>query len=165
MLRRLRMGHIIGGICIAFSWLVLHISRSFPKATTGSNELTGPSFYPNLLSYALIVCGIVQLIEGFRSDEPGISFDWKGYWSLIRQPGPLNIFSIIALVVFFILFLESLGFLICSYIILFMLMWRFDVPPIKNAILSGIFLLLVYLIFGKLFIIYLPSGVLDYLGF
>jgi hypothetical protein len=61
--------------------------------------------------------------------------------------------------------METLGFVLCCYFILFMLMWRFGVPVIRNLIYSGVFLSLVYLIFGKLFIIYLPSGVLDYVGF
>jgi putative tricarboxylic transport membrane protein len=164
-LKRLQTGHIVGGVCIALSLVVLHVSRSFPKATTGSNELTGPSFYPNLLSYALIICGILQVIAGFRSQEDGFSLEWKRFWHIFRQSGPINILCIIALVLFFILFMETLGFVLCCYFILFMLMWRFGVPVIRNLIYSGVFLSLVYLIFGKLFIIYLPSGVLDYVGF
>ena len=164
-MKRLQTGHIVGGVCIAVSLVVLHVSRSFPKATTGSNELTGPSFYPNLLSYALVICGILQIIEGFRSQEAGYSLEWKRCWQILRQTGPVNILCIIALVVFFILFMETLGFVPCAYLILFALMWRFGVPLIRNLVYSGVFLSLVYLIFGKLFIIYLPSGVLDYIGF
>jgi hypothetical protein len=48
---------------------------------------------------------------------------------------------------------------------LFILMWRFGVPLLKNMVYSVIFVFLLNAIFGKLFTIYLPSGILDYLGF
>ena len=83
----------------------------------------------------------------------------------LRNPGVLNIFIIIVLILFFILLMEVLGFLICCYLMLFILMWRFGVPLLKNIGYSAGFVAMIYLIFGKLFTIYLPSGIFDYIEF
>lgn len=87
------------------------------------------------------------------------------FWDSITKPGPLNILLTIALILFFIFLMETLGFMVCSYVMLFILMGRFGVPLFKNIVYSAIFVLLLNVIFAKLFTIYLPSGVLDYLGF
>ena len=76
-----------------------------------------------------------------------------------------NIFFIIALILFFIFFMEALGFMVTAYFIIFILLWRFGVPLARNLAYSAGFVILLYLIFGKLFTIYLPSGILDYLEF
>jgi putative tricarboxylic transport membrane protein len=77
----------------------------------------------------------------------------------------LNIFITIALILCFILFMEILGFIVCSYMVLFVLMWRFGVTLFRNILYSAVFVLLLKVIFEKIFTIYLPSGILDYLGF
>jgi putative tricarboxylic transport membrane protein len=164
-LRKLNQDHIIGIVCIILSIIILSTTRSFPKATTGFSDLSGPSFYPNVLAFLFLFCGLYQIISGLRKQEVSNVIDLSSSWNAISKPGSLNIFVTIALILCFILFMEPLGFIVCSYMILFILMWRFGVPLLKNAIYSAIFVLLLNAIFGKLFTIYLPSGVLDYLGF
>lgn len=164
-MKRLNAQSIIGLICVAVSLTILWISHSFPKATTGASDLTGPSFYPNVLALVFIFCGVCELINGFRSDDKSIALNLTGFRDAIRNPGVLNVFIIIVLILCFILFMEVLGFFICSYLMLFILMWRFGVPFLKNVAYSAAFVVMIYLIFGKLFTIYLPSGILDYIEF
>ena len=156
---------MIGAVCIILAVVILVTTRSFPKATTGASDLTGPSFYPNLLAYVFIICGLYEIIGGFRKQEGRKPFDFTRFWDSISKPGPLNILLTISLILFFIFLMEALGFMVCSYIILFILMWRFGVPLFKNIVYSAIFVLLLNVIFAKIFTIYLPSGVLDYLDF
>jgi putative tricarboxylic transport membrane protein len=163
-LKKLNQDHIIGAVCIILAVVILVTTRSFPKATTGASDLTGPSFYPNLLAYLFIICGLYEIIGGFRKQEGRKPFDLTHFWDSIRKPGPLNILLTIALILFFIFLMEALGFMVCSYIILFILMWRFGVPLFRNIVYSAIFVLLLNVIFAKIFTIYLPSGILDYLG-
>jgi len=164
-LKKLNQDHIVGFVCIILSIVILSITRSFPKASTGASELTGPSFYPNLLAYVFIFCGLYEIINGFRKQEGRKPLDLTYFWDSISKPGPSNIFVTIALILCFILFMETLGFMVCSYMVLFILMWRFGIPLLKNILYSAIFLFLLNVIFGKIFTIYLPSGILDYLGF
>lgn len=163
-MKRLNQDHIIGIVCIILAVVILVTTRSFPKATSGASDLSGPSFYPNLLAYVFIICGLLEIIGGFRKQAGRKPFDLTHFWDSITRPGPLNILLTIALILFFIFFMEVLGFIVSSYVTLFILMWRFGVPLFKNIVYSAIFVLLLNVIFAKIFMIYLPSGVLDYAG-
>ena len=164
-MKRLNAEHIIGLIAIALALTIFWLGRSFPKATTGASDLTGPAFYPNVLAFVFIFCGVLEIITGFRGSEDKVTPNFSGLLDGFRNPGVVNIFIIIVLILFFILLMEVLGFFICSYLMLFILMWRFGVPFLKNIGYSAGFVAMIYLIFGKLFTIYLPSGILDYLEF
>jgi len=118
-----------------------------------------------LLAVVFLFCGSCEIINGFSKQEGRKPVDFVFFWNSINKPGPLNIFITIALILCFILFMETLGFIVCSYVVLFILMWRFGIPLLKNIVYSAIFVLLLNAIFGKLFTIYLPSGILDYLDF
>ena len=164
-MKKLNQDHIIGLVCIIISIVIISVTRSFPKATTGFSDLSGPSFYPNLLALLFTFCGLYEITSGFRKREGREPLDLPYFWNSIRKPGPLNILITIALILCFILFMENLGFIVCSYLILFILMWRFGVPLLRNIVYSAILVFLLNAIFGKLFTIYLPSGILDYLVF
>jgi hypothetical protein len=163
-LKRLNQDHIIGFACLFVSATILYLTRSFPKVRTGASELTGPSFYPNLLAILFILCGIYEIVYGFKEVEGRNAIGLGNFLKGIRNPGFLNIFLMFILTVFFILFLNLLGFIICSYVFLFVLMWRFGVPLLKNILYSILYVLFLLFVFGKMFAIYLPSGVLDFLG-
>ena len=161
---KMNTDHIIGIICLLVSAVMLYVSRSFPTATTGASNLTGPSFYPNLLALVFALCGIGEIIAGFRHAEKRKTLDLTRLTGTLRDPGFLNVILIIVLIIGFMLLVELLGFIICSYLIVFILMWRFGVNWIRNTLYSVILVALIYLLFGKLFKIYLPSGVLGYFG-
>jgi hypothetical protein len=161
---KMNTDHIIGITCLLVSAVMLYVSRSFPTATTGASNLTGPSFYPNLLALVFGLCGIGEIINGFRHAEKPKTLDLKRLIGTLQNPGFLNVILIIILIIGFMLLMEILGFIICSYLMVFILMWRFGVNWIRNTLYSVILVTLIYLLFGKLFKIYLPSGVLGYFG-
>jgi len=163
-LRRLNQDHLIGLACLFVSAVVVYLTSAFPKASTGASDLTGPSFYPNLLAILLILCGIYEVVYGFKEVEGREAIGLTRLLKGMRHAGFLNISLIIFLTVLFILFMNGLGFIICSYVFLFILMWRFGVPLLKNIFYSILYVLFLLLVFGKIFAIYLPSGVLDFLG-
>ncbi len=163
-MKRINLEHIIGCFCIALSIVVLIITRTFPSKTTGGSDLSGPSFYPNLLSFIFILCGVFQIITGYKSQKHQNPIGIINIWATVGKPGSINIFFIIGLILFFILLMESLGFILCAFVISFLLMWRFGVSIIKNILSSVLLVFLLVAIFGKIFTIYLPSGVLEYIG-
>lgn len=116
------------------------------------------------MAILFMICGIYEIVDGFKKVEGRRPFGLARFIGSIRNPGSLNILIIIGLTVFFILFMNLLGFIICSYVFLFILMWRFGVPLIRNIFYSIIYVLFLLFVFGKIFAIYLPSGVLDFLG-
>jgi hypothetical protein len=163
-LKRLNQDHIIGFACLFVSATILYLTRAFPKVSTGASDLTGPSFYPNLMAILFMICGIYEIVYGFKEVEGRNAIGLGSFLKGIRNPGFLNIFLIVLLTVFFILFMDLLGFIICSYVFLFTLMWRFGVPLVRNIFYSILYVLFLLFVFGKMFAIYLPSGVLDFLG-
>ena len=144
--------------------LMLYVSRSFPKASTGASDLTGPSFYPTLLAILFVICGVSELIVGFKNNEDSRHLSTDGISKTFKQAGFYNALLVILLIVGFILLMEIIGFIVCTYLIVLILLKRFEVSWISSLIYAGVLVAVVYLIFGKLFTIYLPSGVLDYIG-
>jgi hypothetical protein len=161
----LRQEYIIGLFCLIFSSIILITTRSFPAGVEGAGYLAGPSFYPNLLAIIFTLCGIYEISKGIKKQLGTGSTDPVLHLKSIMAPGPLNIILIIISNLFFIFFMERVGFHISSFIITFALMWRFGVSIVKNIIYSSIFLFLLFIIFGRLFRISLPYGLLELVGF
>jgi hypothetical protein len=163
-MNRLNRDHVIGILSIALGVAIRLVAHTFPKATTGASDLTGPAFYPKLLALVFIGCGIAEILSGMKKETTAPRLKLRTFWATMTQPGPLNILIITGLVLGFIFFLETLGFIVYAYLTLFILMWRFRVPLLKNIAYSAVLVIILMFIFGKIFKIYLPSGVLDYLG-
>ena len=156
--------HLIGLTCMGTGAGVYLISRTFPKAATGANELTGPAFFPTLLALGIFLCGLAELINGFRASFNPEELNWKNAGKVLGRAETQNVLLIILLIIGYIYSMEFLGFLVATGALLLILMWRFKVPLLKNLIFTAFFLLVLYLLFGKLFTIYLPSGILEYVG-
>jgi putative tricarboxylic transport membrane protein len=161
---KLNRDHAIGLVCIALGIAIYLVARTFPKATTGSSDLTGPSFYPMLLALVFLVCGGLEVASGIRKRAELAAIDVGDFLHSLKQPGPQNILIVTGLVFGFIVLLETLGFVVCSYVTLFILMWRFGVPWLRNLIYSAVFVVVLLFVFGKVFKISLPSGILSYIG-
>lgn len=162
-MKKLHQEHIIGIICLLISAIVLFLTRSFPKGQKNVN-ITGPAFFPNLLAIVFILCGIYELVIGFLQKEGNIHLDRRRIRATLKESQTINVVLIIGLLLFFILFFEKIGFVICAFIFVFILMARLGVPLVKNFLYTVIFIAVILLIFGKLFSISFPSGLLEYVG-
>ena len=67
-------------------------------------------------------------------------------------------------ILFFIYALESVGFLVTTFLAIGALMWRFGVPWKRNLFYSAVLVTALYLVFGKLFSVDLPTGILERLA-
>jgi hypothetical protein len=162
--KRIHPDHLIGLACIILAATIYWISDGFPKLTTGASDLTGPSFYPRILALVLVPCGVLQIISGFKHTAAGQGLNYARLREGWSGPGVGNILIVCGLVLFFIYTLEYLGFFIATPVVLISLMWRFGVPWKRNLLYSLVLVVVIYLIFGKLFTIYLPTGILEHLG-
>ena len=105
-----------------------------------------------------------EIILGFLQDTGQLDINLKHLWTGLKTPQVINVILIIVLLLFFIFFFERLGFIVCTSIVLFILMYRLGVPLLKDVVYTVIFVTIILLIFGRLFSISLPSGVLEYIG-
>lgn len=163
MKKQLNQEHLVGIVCLMIALFVLLITPSFPKGQANMN-MTGPAFFPNVLAYILILCGIYEIIIGFFQEPGRIDMNFAHLWAGLRSPQIVNVLLIVLSLIFFILFFERLGFVVCTFLILFLIMSRLGVPLLKNLVYTICFVVMILVIFGRLFSISLPSGVLEYIG-
>jgi hypothetical protein len=162
---RFNKEYAIGLVCIAVATTVLLITPSFPEGQADVN-LTGPAFFPNIISYFLIIFGVIQLITGFSiairvtNATPGVGAD-----QVVEQKLPLKrIFLFLGLIFGFVLFFEPLGFFITTFTFLVLLMRLFELDFLRCMLYGALFTVVIYLMFGVLFTIGLPAGILGFLG-
>lgn len=158
MKNKFNQEHIIGIVCILVGALVLYLTRHFPSGK-GNVGISGPAFFPNLLAILLLILGAVEAVTGTFS-KTGDYTTIQEIWTLMKKPEFLNLILLAALFLFFIFFVEILGFVITTTVFLLAVMWRLGVPLIRNALYSAVFLLVIIVIFDKIFTVSLPSGVL-----
>ena len=163
MKKQFNQEHIIGAICAMLGVITLYLTSSFPEGQSNVN-ITGPAFFPNVLAIIFIACGIYETSLGFFQEKGRIDVNLSHLWNSVKSPQVINAILIVVLLVFFIVFFERLGFVLCTSIVLFVLMHRLGVPLLKNAAYTVTFIATILVIFGRLFSISLPSGVLESLG-
>jgi len=152
--------HIVGLVCLAIAAAALAITPGFPEGQVGVN-LTGPAFFPNVLAYLLIILGVLQGIAGFRlaASPAGAARTTRMDPAVLKR-----VLAFLALVFSFVFLFEPLGYFPTTFIFLFLLMMLFGVKPLKSALFSTLYVAVIYLLFGQLFTIGLPSGILAILG-
>ena len=141
----MRVHDCILGLLIILSGLAIcYVAIDYPDQNDGK---PGPWLFPVVLSLIFAICGLILFIKGF--------FDKS-----ISKKGVFNIFSIFVLVIFYINFSETLGFLICMEIVLLSLMLLLKTKFIKALIVSVFACITIYLIFSKGLLVPLPEGIL-----
>lgn len=153
--------HVVGLVCLAVAAAVLLITPGFPEGQEGLN-LTGPAFFPNVMACLLILLGAAQLASGVRRARAGGGAD-------SAETGPAQgslrrMIEFFALIAGFVVLFEPLGFLLTTLVFLFLLMLLFGMPAAKSALFSALYTAVIYLLFGQLFMIGLPAGILSFLG-
>jgi hypothetical protein len=153
--------HIVGLVCIAIAVAVLMVTPGFPSGQ-GDGNWTGPSFFPNVLAVIYLLLGLYQVFFGFLIQS-------KKAASTAETGNRIDPVSLKKTVLFLLLlagyigFFEVLGFIVTSLAFLILFMTILGVPPLKSFLYSTVFVLVIYLLFGKLFTIGLPSGILGFL--
>jgi putative tricarboxylic transport membrane protein len=150
--------HIIGVLCIAIGAVVLGLTKSFPGGTAAA-EISGPAFFPNTLSYILILMGIYEILHGmYGKSEKFHSF--AAIWAGMKTREFANLVIICFALLVYILTVEIIGFFTISALYLYVVLWRLGVKPVKNLISTILFLIVIYLVFTIIFAVTLPSGIL-----
>ncbi len=158
---KINRDHIVGLICIAIAGAVLAITPSFPAGQAGVN-LTGPAFFPNVLAIIYILFGAGELIVGFRAPRGTVSAGQAT--SGAAKPSIRKFLEFVGLLVAFAALFQPLGFIVATLFFLFLLMLLLGVKPLKSVLFSLVYTGLIFLLFGKLFTIGLPVGILSILG-
>jgi putative tricarboxylic transport membrane protein len=148
---------ITGLIIIVFSVLVLLVASTY-RGLPGVPY--GPGLFPSLIAWCLLLGGGVLVFQGL----PRLKVGWLFLDPWAKAPrtyGTLG--AIFSALLFYILFSETIGFLITAVAILFPLMlWTRGATYWRSSLIISIFFsLIIYFVFGWMLRVPLPRGLLD----
>jgi putative tricarboxylic transport membrane protein len=137
------------GIIIFGLVVVVHV-QSYPSMR---DNMPGPALFPTVLGSLLIIAGAVQIPRGIKSRAPLVTVLPE-----FTARGICNMAAVILGVIFYIYASDTLGFLLTSFCVMFVLMMMLKGKPLPSALVAAGAALCAYLIFNKMLLVPLPSG-------
>ena len=140
------------------SFFVFWISKSFPPSKTG----IGVSTFPKLLAGLLIIFSIIIIIQALKNS----SFSKKEPIFKEFKKGHKLIIAVIIILIIYIQTLEVLGFILSSFLLLITLMFIFgERRKIILLLVPLLFSVVLYLVFSKMAMVFLPEGIIENIFF
>jgi putative tricarboxylic transport membrane protein len=151
--------YIGAGGFIALGVFIWVLSFQFPVLAGGH---PGPSLFPRVLGTLFIFFSLIVILEGRRKSKtpPPPAADEEGNVIIIREKNYFNSVFVIILIAAFIALAPHLGFIITGGAVLFILMWKLHVKPLKSLIISAFVICFMYFLFAKILRVPLPQGFL-----
>ncbi len=154
---------IFGLLLLALGATVLIMVQSFPKIP---GQQVGPALFPGLIAIGICIGGLILLVRGVRGARQrlreGKAAAWFSADDWVRSPRHLLAFAVlIASVIFYMLASQTLGFLVCSVLVLTALFCCLQVPVGRAVSIAIIVSLLIHFAFYKLLRVPLPWGILQ----
>jgi hypothetical protein len=146
-----KVEHGVAAFCILLGSMMLLLVKNFPQFQTGNEGFTGPGFFPVVIGVLLLAAGVGEIFEARKSDRL-ITF------RIANKAGFINICAVILGILCYILTLNILGFIVATFSFSFGLMLLLKVRVVSGLGLSFFLVILLVLIFGKLFHLPLPAG-------
>lgn len=139
---------VIGVVCIALGIAVYIAANGLQKVKLG----IGPGGFPRFIAVVLMLLGAVQTIMALASgvNAPKLTLD-------IRAAGLFA--AAVVLAVAYVLLVEKLGFLLLTPFLLAAYMFLYgERSLLKMAVIACITTACIWLLFTKVFMIFLPVG-------
>lgn len=151
--------HVIGVVCVAIGVVTLLLTRDFPVGQ-GNVNLTGPAFFPNIVAIVLLTTGVIQIFVGCvnAADRPAITP--AAIRSVLARREAVTVMLTILLIALYVLVMKRIGFFVSTFAVLILMMVRLGAGWIRALIATVVLLAVLYLVFGRLFYVSLPQGVL-----
>ncbi|GHV36859.1 permease [Synergistales bacterium] len=154
----MRFNNMVIGIAAILSGAFIFIySQSFPDLGDGR---PGASLFPMILSALLVIVGLVQIPSGVKNAKNGETL-------VTRLPefnlhGFCNFLVVVMCVLFYIYASDFLGFIITSFLIMFVLTLTLRARVAVSIAVSLGATLCVYLMFNKMLMVPLPVGLFSF---
>jgi putative tricarboxylic transport membrane protein len=117
----------------------------------------GPSLFPRIVGTLMAAFGLLVAVQGFRARDVTDEVAWR---RLHRSVGFVNALFVLGGVLAYLLLVERLGFLVMGAVVIFVLMWRLEVRPLRALVVAIVFNTLVHFLFAKILRVPLPLGIL-----
>jgi putative tricarboxylic transport membrane protein len=145
---------VVGAGFVFAGALIIAGTAGYPSLDGGH---PGPSLFPRILGALMAAFGGLVSVKGLRSQDASEDVDLL---HLYRNPSFINAMFVLAGVTAYILFVEKLGFLLMGALLLFVVMWRLKVHPLKALIVAVVFNTVVDFLFAKIMRVPLALGLL-----
>jgi putative tricarboxylic transport membrane protein len=150
---------VIGIFFVLFGGLLFYVTRDFPPMP---GQAYGPDLFPRIIGAGMIFAGALLTAKGLRERREGAA--WAAPLEWMHHPRAVsNFVLVIAVLVFYILLSERLGFLVTGFLCLFaLLVWLRGFNTWASS--AGIALasvLVIQTFFGNLLRVPLPWGMLQ----
>lgn len=145
---------VVGAGFVGAGALIFAATLNYPSLETGH---PGPSLFPRILAVLMAVFGGLLSVQGIRSRDATEEVAWL---HLHRNTAFLNALFVLGGVLAYIFLAEPLGFLVMGSLVIFVIMWRLQVSPLKALVVAILFSNGVYFLFAKILRVPLPTGLL-----
>ncbi|MEY2953749.1 MAG: hypothetical protein RLZZ401_1836 [Pseudomonadota bacterium] len=146
---------LFGLFLLLLGTAVLVMVQGYPRIP---GQQVGPALFPGLIAVGLCVGGLILLVRGWQARQAQAWFtlqDWA------RSPRHLLGFGVtVGSVLFYMLWSQQLGFLVCAGLILTVLFRVLGVPWARALVTAVVAALMIHLAFYKLLRVPLPWGLL-----
>jgi putative tricarboxylic transport membrane protein len=145
---------LIGGCLVALAVAILVHIQAYPLIP---GQQYGPALFPGVVAAGLGTCGLLLVRRGVRSRALLVVIaDW------MRSPALVgNFLAICAVLVFYIVFAASLGFIPTAALCLVALFVKLRVRVAPALVIAVVAALAMHTLFYKLLRVPLPWGVLE----
>jgi len=151
---------VFGVVLLALGIAVLWHVQSFPKIP-GQNVC--PALFPGSIAAGLIVCSLLLIVSGIRSRARARWFEGLPW---VRSPRHVSAFAALILATLaYILFANSVGFLIVAPLGLVAMFIAFGVRRATTVMVAIVGTIVIWYAFYKLLRVPLPWGVLERFAF
>ena len=147
-----------GGFFIALAAAIFYLTRDF-RVMPGQNY--GASFFPRTIASAMALFGTMLVVRGLRARGAG---PWVECQDWLRSPRHVTSFAlVVAVLVFYILASNELGFIVTGFASLtVLLLWLRGAGRWLEAVAVSLgCVLVIQYFFGELLRVPLPWGVLQ----
>ncbi|PZP96643.1 MAG: tripartite tricarboxylate transporter TctB family protein [Variovorax paradoxus] len=142
---------LIGAVLLLLSLAVLWHIQGFPPA---AGQQYGPALFPGLIAGGLAIASLLLAWQGLRSGQPLVSVG-----AGLRSTRHLaSLLVALGGMVFYILCVDTLGFIVCSALVLLALQWALGVRPVVALAVALLATLVIHACFYKLLRVPLPWG-------
>lgn len=148
---------VTGAIILAFAVVAVAIAQTFSPVP---GEPIGPNLFPSLIGIGLGLCAVILIISGIRERRATgflVQFDpW------VRDGNALFTVALVPVgVIFYVLAVDTLGFILCSFIILATLLYRLRRRFLSSVVIAAVATAIIQVIFGNILLVPLSLGLLE----
>lgn len=143
---------VVGAGFVAAGAFIVAATLTYPSMEGGQ---PGPALFPRIVGGLMAGFGALLALSGIRRRDVSQRVAWR---ALLGNPAFVNALFVIGGVVAYIALADTLGFLLTAALVVFLLMWRLGVPPLRAVLVAVPFTVAVYALFAKLLRVPLPTG-------